>query len=64
MRNKPWECPVCYWQMFDCQAYDYGICIALTDVNFKRGRCPFFKSRNQVMLERLKARERKKRNEK
>ena len=49
--------------MFDCAAYDHGVCIALTDVNFKRGRCPFFKSRNQVMLERLKARERKERNE-
>lgn len=59
MRSGKWQCPICYWQKFDCAAYDSGICIALSSTYFKRGRCPFYKSKKQVMAERAKEREKK-----
>lgn len=54
------KCPVCLWAQPDCNAYADGVCTALTATEFEgRDRCPFYKSRNQVRLDRLRARERK-----
>lgn len=52
--------PVCLWAQQDCNAYVGGVCTALMTTEFEgRDRCPFYKSRNQVRLDRLRARERK-----
>ena len=56
MRSGKTESPICYWQKFDCNAYDSGVCIALASTQFKRGRCPFYKSREQAELEKQRAR--------
>ena len=51
--------PICYWGESDCNAYLNGVCLALGETKFEnRERCPFYKSRNQARLDRLRARER------
>lgn len=53
------KCPVCLWAQPDCNAYADGVCTALMTTEFEgRDRCPFYKSRNQARLDRLRARER------
>ena len=54
-----WKRAICYWQKFDCAAYDSGLCVALASTQFKRGRCPFYKTREQVALEEKRAKERR-----
>lgn len=58
MYRKKWERPICYWQKFDCFAYESGVCDAMTSTNFSRGRCPFYKTVAQVREERKRTEKR------
>jgi hypothetical protein len=48
MRNGRLDNPPCYYQMQDCAANYGGVCLALQSTRFKRGYCPFYKSRSGV----------------
>lgn len=39
MRNGD---PVCVQKRRDCNRYNNGVCVLLTDTNFKK-KCPFYK---------------------
>ena len=54
MRNLNY-CPTC--EKEDCFGYEEGHCIALDDSRFKKG-CPFFKTREQVAIEKEYCRKR------
>jgi hypothetical protein len=48
MRTGTLDNPPCYYQMQDCAANYGGVCLALQNTRFKRGYCPFYKSRSGV----------------
>jgi hypothetical protein len=48
MRTGTLDNPPCYYQMQDCAANYGGVCLALQSTRFKRGYCPFYKSRSGV----------------
>ena len=50
MRNGRLENPPCYYQMQDCAANYGGVCLALQSTRFKRGYCPFYKSRSGARI--------------
>ena len=46
--NTSSECfPICNYHS-DCFANREGKCITLTDTNFKRGYCPFYKNEDKL----------------
>lgn len=46
--------PLCGWHS-DCFAHRDGRCTALTDTNFRRGRCPFYATAEQYRERQLAA---------
>ena len=46
--------PICYSVMLDCFAYDSGTCRVLSNTNFEKGKCPFYKTREQTKEERAR----------
>jgi hypothetical protein len=50
MRTGTLDNPPCYYQMQDCAANYGGVCLALQSTRFKRGYCPFYKSRSGVQI--------------
>ena len=48
------EFPLCGWHS-DCFAHRNGYCAALTDTDFRRGRCPFYATAEQYRERQLAA---------
>lgn len=55
---KKWEAPICYEVKMDCHSYDSGVCTLLESTSFKRGYCPFYKSRERAAAEKRKSEKR------
>ena len=52
------ELPICYEVKQDCFMYWYGVCRLLKSTNFRRGRCPFYKTVQQADEDTKKAEKR------
>lgn len=51
MRISTEDCPACNYHT-DCFANREGKCITLTDTNFSRGYCPFYKNEDKLNAQR------------
>ena len=45
MANKKKELEPCVMDMRNCAAYDLGLCRALSDINYEKNCCPFYRPR-------------------
>ena len=51
MRTSADDCPACNYHS-DCFANREGKCIILTDTNFKRGYCTFYRNEDKLNAKR------------
>ena len=58
MSSKNDKCPLCSFGKRDCHAYKDGCCVALSSLDDKWERCPFYKSADQIEREEARSRKR------